>query len=410
MTILLISVGSVLIISFLCSLSEACLLSTTHSQIAGMLQARRVVGRIWLRFKEKIEHPITVILVLNTLANTAGATIAGSSFTKIFGQNNLIVFSVAFTTAVLFLSEILPKTIGVRYRNFIAPVLAIPIQLLMKFFRPVTWLTEKFSQIFHSSSMDTGEVQFEQEIQSLTALARLSGHISSFEEKIIKESYDLIEMRAAEIMIPADDLSVLSTNMTLQEALSTTQLAGHSRYPLIEGEDRNNVLGYINFKELTIACSTPNESTLKDICRPILFVQANSRPSNLLKYFVETHEHIAMVKSSNDTILGMITFEDILEEIVGEVKDAYDRLPRKGLQINPSQWVVGGGMRMDELKKELNISAPAIDGSRQQLAAWLLEQLGRTPRYNDRVALGGYEFQVKRMRRGKASEIKVTRI
>jgi len=415
MSILILAVTSVLVISFLCSLSEACLLSTTHGQIAVMLQARKKVGRIWLRFKEKIESPIAAILIINTIANTAGATIAGSAYTKLTGHSSLILFSAVFTTAVLFLSEILPKTLGVRYREMVAPILAPPLNLLVKIFRPLTWLTENFSKLFYGRKAEVGSVRIAQEIKSLIALSRLSGNISQYEETIIKESFDLSEMTTGEVMIPADDLAVLSTHMSLQEALSFTQLAGHSRYPLIEGENRSHVLGYINFKELTIAHATKPESSLEDICRPILFSRPNSRVSNLLKFFVDSHEHIALVQcdpinGKEGEILGMVTFEDILEEIAGEVQDEYDRLPRKALAIDQHHWIVGGGLRMDELRRELNISAPQIEASRQQLAAWFLEQLGRTPRHNDRVALGGYEFLVKRMRRGKASEIKVTRI
>jgi CBS domain containing-hemolysin-like protein len=379
-----------------------------------MIQAKRGVGRIWLKFKQKIESPIAAILIVNTIANTAGATVAGSAFMKIFGTHNLVIFSITFTIAVLFFSEILPKTLGVRYRFVIAPVLALPLAGLVKILKPLTKLTGEFSKMFYGPSAESGDLKIAQEINSLAVLARVSGHISPYEESLIKESYSLSETMAREVMIPAEDLAFLSTNMTLKEALSTTQLAGHSRYPLIEGEDRNKVLGYINFKELSIAHSTNPKSKVQNICRPILKVPPTTRASNLLDHFVKSHEHIAMVKEegegTNEKTLGMVTFEDILEEIAGEVQDQYDRLPRKAMAIDQDNWIVGGGIRMDELRKELNITAASIDNSPQQLAVWLIEQLGKTPRYNDRVAVGGFEFQVKRMRRGKASEIKVTRI
>ena len=245
-----------------------------------------------------------------------------------------------------------------------------------------------------------------EEITSLAAMARLSKHIGAHQERIISRAAKLSQTSARQVMIPVEQVSVLSTAQTLAQAVVAAHIDAHTRFPVCQDGDRNRVIGYVNFKEMIYFMSTnPGDPSLKGIIRPVHFVEPDSSASDLLKTFIDQHEHIAIVRDGEDRSLGLITLEDLIEELVGELQDEFDRLPRHVHSLSGGTWMFGGGVPMSEVVAKLD-GRPEVSGG--TLAAWLEQGLGQPPKPGQVLRHEDIEFMVRRVRRGRVFEASAT--
>lgn len=186
MVLFLMSVSMALVISAICSLMEATLLSLTPSQVADIAQKEPQAGTIWRRFKANIQPPIAAILLLNTAAHTIGASIAGSQFAELYGDKWILAFSLGFTFVMLQFTEILPKTLGVRYNREVARYIAKPLNMVVVAFNPLTKAIHFINRPFEGRSLKPERSATIEEITALAGLARLSDQISSYQERIMR--------------------------------------------------------------------------------------------------------------------------------------------------------------------------------------------------------------------------------
>lgn len=405
MTMFIVSVALALVVSAICSILEATLLSLTPAQVAEMTTRQPRLGALWQNFKSNIERPIAVILMVNTAAHTIGATVAGSQFEKIFGDGGVIWFSLIFTFVMLQFTEILPKTIGVLYNSRLAPLIALPLAFLVRFFSPILYVVHLINRPFEGRRRGADKAPIE-EIVALAGLARLSRYISPHQERVIKGAAQLSEKTVHDVMIPINQITFFSTLQSPTQALNTAHLDLHTRFPICEGEDHNRVLGYVNLKELVYLIHTnPKANDLHKIIRPVHFVTTEQPASDLMRAFIERHEHMAIVLDNNGKTVGLVTFEDVVEELVGELEDEFDRLPRYLHELSGGIWMAGGGVPAAELAKKIGLELPDAQGS---ISAWIIRRLGRKPKPNQRVRLGEMDFTIRRVRRGCVFEVSVS--
>ncbi|HNR29590.1 MAG TPA: CNNM domain-containing protein [Candidatus Hydrogenedentes bacterium] len=407
MALFLASVFLALGVSALCSLMEATLLSLTPAQLAAISTRHPRLGGIWRAFKSDIQRPIAVILILNTAAHTIGASIAGSEFDDLFGDRWIWVFSLVFTFLMLQFTEILPKTLGVRFNVFFAGLFANPLSAAITVLSPVLRFIRFMNRPFEGRAAARTEHATVEEIAALVGLARLSNELGAYQERIITRAMRLSRVRVRQVMIPLDQVSFLSTSQTIMDAIVAAHMDAHTRFPVCEGEDRGRVVGYVNFKEMVYFMRTnPNEPNFGGIIRPIAFVDREDTAAELLARFVDQHIHLAMVRGADGTALGMVTLEDIVEELVGEIEDEFDRLPRMCHALSGGVWILGGGLPVAEAARHLGVSLEDIHGV---LSDWLLRRLDRAPRPGDTHTAQGLEFTVRRVRRGRVFELSVVR-
>jgi CBS domain containing-hemolysin-like protein len=233
MALLVFSVSLALGVSALCSLLEATLLSYTTSQVSALQTKRPRVGKIWQRFKDHIEKPIAVILVTNTAAHTIGATIAGAQFEQIYGEEWLIVFSIVLTYLMLQFTEILPKTIGVKYNHLLAPAIAPPLDLLVRVMRPILWFIHLVNKPFERKS-EIADTTLE-EIAGLAASARLSQLIDPRQAEILHAASQIESLRVRQIMTPRVEIQYLRVGQPVEELLDILRNSPYTRLPLLRG-------------------------------------------------------------------------------------------------------------------------------------------------------------------------------
>jgi len=406
-TLLLALVLFTLSVSFMCSLLEASLLSLTPSQTAELSERHPRAGETWKRFKANIERPIAVILIVNTAGHTIGASMAGARFDTVFGSGYIWLFSLVFTFLMVQYTEILPKTLGVHYNREIARVAARPmewgIRILMPVIRAVYWLNRPFE----SRRVADGEGSTLDEITALAAMARTARQIGRHEERIINAASHLAEVPLRSVMIPIEQVAMIEANQNAYDALVAAHEDNHTRFPVREGESTDAIIGYINFKELVgLLHTNPNMPGLRGIIRPVHFVSPEESAAHLMRTFIEQHIHMAIVRDAEGHCLGLITMEDLVEELVGDLEDEFDRLPRHIHALGNDTWMIGGGAPIREAARAIGFNPGIDEGS---LAAWL-EQHGGTP-----VARGakthhdGVDFIVRRARRGRPFEVTALR-
>ena len=389
---------------------EAAILSLSPSQLATLRQKNPKNGRIVSALKREIDKPVAVILILNTAANTIGATIAGASLNQIFQGRYMGIFSLIFTLVIVQYSEILPKTLGCRFNITIMNTAAMPLHILTILLSPLIkfshWLNRPFErkQVKHTSTTD--------EISALAALARSSQVISSRQERIISMVPRLSERTALKVMVEAENISFLDADTTLQEAINSSGKDYHTRYPVCEDNDINKVLGYVNFKELVVTdLNHPGTMKITEVMRPIDFVDPDDTAAELMDSFASQHSHMMIVRDpATGQTLGLVTLEDIIEELLGDLDDEFDALPRTFYSPSESLWVVGGGVPMTQLVRDTHLDIPR---RAEPVGLWLArevdEQQNRAPKSGDMVRVKNAEFYVRKVRRNQVWELNLKR-
>ena len=325
---LILAVGFAIVISAVCSLFEAVLYSVPSHQVEAMIQGKKFGGRTFKRLRRNVERPIAAILSLNTFANTAGAAVAGAAATAVFGHQWLWYFSAIFTLAILILSEIIPKTAGVVYgRSLVGPV-AYALKGLVWIMTPVIWLSGRITRLIGPGSRD--EAVTAEEIQVMARLSRRTGGIKVFQEQAIERVLTLQEKTAKDVMTPRTVIFSLNQRLLISDVVKNAGRWEHSRIPVFD-KSPEDVVGIVHTKDILVAFTkNETEDPLANLMRPIHFVAETARLNMVLGEFLELKQHLFAVIDEYGGLAGLISLEDILEEILGrEIVDESDQVADK---------------------------------------------------------------------------------
>ena len=316
------------IISAGCSLFESVLYSIPLRHIETLVHRRKRSGLILKELRANVDRPIAAILSLNTIANTAGAAIAGAAATAVFGHLWLRFFSACFTLIILIFAEIIPKTAGVVYARSLAPMISLPLKWLVWVMTPAIWLC----------GLITGLITRHQKADSvspdeLRTMARLSlrlGGNMPYQESVIDNILSLGTVMIKNVMTPRTVISSLSEHLTIGEACRKTEQWEHSRLPVYD-KDTEDIVGIVLTKELFMALAAGKENRpLTEIKRPARFVVETATLNKVLMEFMSSRQHLFVVIDEYGGLSGLISLEDILEEILGrEIMDESDQVADK---------------------------------------------------------------------------------
>ena len=325
MTQLVIAVSVAVLTSAMCSLFEAVLYSVPISHIETLIQRGGSAGRILKQLRRNVDRPIAAILSLNTIANTAGAAVAGAAAAAVLGQERLIYFSAAFTLVILLFSEVMPKTAGVVYSRALAPLIARPLQILVWVFTPLVWLCRGATYLI---SRNRAEPSISDE--ELIVMARLglqAGTMDADEVKVIENILDLENKKAGEIMTPRSVMVALDDGKTVYEASRLPSVLSHGRLPVYH-DTPDDVIGIVHRRDILAAVAHgESDQSVAALMRPVHFVAESDPLDRLLRSFLERRQHIFMVIDAYGGVAGIVTLEDVLEEILGkEIMDEFDEV------------------------------------------------------------------------------------
>lgn len=321
---LCIAVGLAISVSALCSIIEAVLYSTPASHIEAMAQSGKRSGHVLKQLKGEIHKPITAILTLNTISHTMGAAIAGASAAVVFGDQNLGWFSAIFTLFILIFSEILPKTVGVAYSRTLALWIALPLQWLVRLLGPVIWLSRIITNLIPSKGEDL--LVSAEEVRAIASLSRKAGEIDLQQERVIANMLELKDKNVQQVMTPGTVSYLLSEHIDVKDAMTKKNEWGrHSRIPVYDiGPD--DIVGVVLARDILLcAADGDDQRKLSALMQPVHFVPESAPLNRVLLDFFEHHQHLFVVVDEYGGVIGVISLEDIIEEIVGrEIMDESD--------------------------------------------------------------------------------------
>ncbi len=310
---LIISSTVAIVVSFLCSLAEALLLSLNPLTLNRLQATRPRAAESWKRLKRNVARPITAILVLNTVAHTGGATVAGGAFAQIYGEHNIWIFSILFTVIVLFGTEILPKIIGVTFRNQLAPYAGPTLEVTTRLLHPFILLSEVMFRGLtahgESEQITTADVV------TLASLARSGKAINLEQENIIVNAIRLSHAMITTAMIPLERIRFLARDTTPDVMLRVIKESGHTRYPLSPSTEAKDIYAYIVTKKALPATHGELAQLIAE-AKPIQMVDTHSTLMTALRTMIQNREHLVAVVDSQKHCVGIVTLEDIAGELL----------------------------------------------------------------------------------------------
>lgn len=380
MWLLILSVSAALLISALCSLMEATLLSLRPTQIVEISSRSPRIGSVWKRFKDQIERPIAAILILNTAAHTIGASVAGAEFDAQFGREWIWVFSLVFTFLMLLFSEIIPKNAGVRYNRRVALWIARPLDLLVYLMLPVVKLLDRISRPLGGKRPAKEPAATVEEITALAGLARLSKQISPRQERIIREGTHLSRTKVRAVMRSRVEIDALDIDTPPHEVSGAVVMSGFSRVPVYEG-DLDHIVGFVYIKDILRQLHMGWPIELDKLLRPAPLVPETLPLDRLLTVFRKERTQMAIILDEYGGTVGLVTMEDVLEEFVGEIYDEHRRDEERTIvRQDETSWIVGGTVTLRDLfdtigLPELHAAAPPDINTVGGLIQWLLDRI-----------------------------------
>ncbi|MFY9346501.1 MAG: CNNM domain-containing protein [Orrella sp.] len=324
--LLVLYVVLALVFSFLCSIAEASLLSITPAYVAGLREKQPKKAELLRQLKgEKIDQALAAILTVNTIAHTVGAIGAGSKATAVFGSVWFGVFSAVMTLLILFLSEIVPKTLGAVYWREVSGATAWYVNFLIKAMYPLILVSEKITK-WIASGKQTGDFSRD-EFVAMAGLGHEMGHINERESKIIRNLFRFKLVQTSAIMTPRVVVSALQADLTVDEALATLQKITFSRLP-IYSQHVDAVTGFVLREDLLIAQNEGRGSApVGGFRREIVAVLDTLPLSKLLETLLQERQHIALVVGEYGETEGIVTLEDVVETLLGiEILDEGDEV------------------------------------------------------------------------------------
>jgi CBS domain containing-hemolysin-like protein len=310
--------------SALCSGSEAALFSVPIIKVRQMAESNIPAARVLLQIRENMSRPIATIVILNNVFNIVGSIVVGGIAAETLGDAWLGVFSGALTLAVIIGAEIIPKTLGERYAEAIALFIARPVAILTTFMLPLVWTIERLVAPITRGGIRP--VTNEAEIELLAQIGQQEGSIEGDEAALIQRVFRLNDLTAGMIMTPRVILTSAYGHQTLAEAKPHIINSPHSRI-LVVGESIDEVLGIVFKNEFLLALIEGHQDQLlTKLTRPARFVPETVRADQLLTSFQESHEHLAVVVDEFGGVAGVVTLEDVLEVLTGEIVDETDRV------------------------------------------------------------------------------------
>lgn len=395
--------------------SETAFFSLNKSGIEKLRKSKHVMSRQVAVLLKEPKKLLISIIIGNTLVNVATASLAAivsSRWSRDAGFNELIVLIVnvvVVTLFILFFSEILPKVTSSKHPQKMAVRFVYPATFFYYLFYPAVVM---FDLLSHSLTTSLGLEKdkynlSEDELRTLVDVGEEKGALQKDEKEMIHSIFEMSETMAREIMVPRIDMICVEQNTSLTNVLKVVKECSHSRIPVFS-ETVDNIVGILYVKDLLplIKRRTNAEFNLVKLTHPPYYVPEQKKINELLREFQNEKIHMAVVVDEYGGTSGLVTLEDIIEEIVGEIQDEYDQEQPLFEKLNEETYIVNGSMSLEEINEQLGLQLPTEEGV-ETLAGFLLGQLGSVPKAREKVSWNGYDFIVEKVFRRRIQQVRI---
>ncbi len=388
-----------LVLSGFFSSSETALFSISKAKAIHLAKEKGRTNTLIKKMKDDPHRLLSTILIGNNLVNVGASAIATAITIGLVESHAVGIATGIMTFAILIFGEIFPKTIATRNNILIARLVIFPIYWLSVLFYPIILFLNFIPKL--TGKMHKRPIVTEEELMTFVEVVEEEGGIEEEEKELIENIFEFDDTSSSEIMTPRADMFVIDGDEELK--LEEVVKSGFTRIPVIEG-DIDHVVGILNVKDLFKHQATSDEAVdVRKIMREPYFVPENKKLDRLLQQFKEQKQHMAIVVDEHGGISGLITLEDAIEEIVGEIIDETDTVEPHIIKTKPNEWRVLGKSEIDEVNETIKMDIP---DSREYdtFSGYVLDQIGRIPQEQEEIPLGNFLITVKEMDGNRISE------
>ncbi len=390
MTVYIIALICLLLLSALFSASETALFSISRSRARHLAKLPGRANSLIYRLKEDPHRLLSTILIGNNLVNILASVIATKLVMEVFPGYALGITTGAMTFLILVFGEVLPKSLATRNNVAIARLTIYPVRWMMFLVAPLIWILNFIPRM--TGLLHHGPTATEEELMTFVEVVEEEGEIKEEEKKLIHNIFEFDDTKAVEIMTPRRDMFTINADQELD--FKSIAESGFTRIPVFEG-DVDNVVGILNIKDLFMHQAVSGDPPdVRKIMRPAYFIPENKKLDQLLQRFRKSKNHIAIVVDEHGGVSGLITLEDALEELVGEIRDETDHEEPHMVRLNPDEWLVLGKAEIGEVNEAIGMEIPDT-GEYDTFSGFVLDQLGRIPNEQDTFSLNRHSISVK---------------
>ena len=328
-----------------------------------------------------------------------------------------VAIPVAFLLVTYFhvlLGEQLPKCLALKHTENLALMIAPPMSLFIALFKPFVWTLQVSGdwilKLLHADKEDASLVHSTEELDMLVDASYNEGVLNETEAEMLHNMFKFSDLMAKQVMIPRTDMICVPEDITYEEINKLALENGYTRYPVYEKENIDKIIGFLHVKDLYAIAMTKEEYSLPALLRPILLVPETMTLDNLMMEFKKTHIQMAVVVDEYGGTAGLITLEDVLEEIIGEVQDEFDE-EEEGVNIEElgdNKYLANAMMRMDELAEYFGLNAEILEEDDvETIGGLVVKLLGRIAEIGDTVSFKGLTFTVKEVDGARITQLEI---
>ncbi len=381
------------------SATETAFSASSRIKLKSLEGENKERAQLTLTLLEKYDSLLTAVLVGNNVVNIAGTSIATILFTRILGgaeDRGATVASVVMTVLVLFLGEVGPKTLAKQQPERFALAASPFMRVMMSLLRPVDWLFSLWRKLLSRMiKADPEEPQIEEELMTMIDEAQTEGDLEEEEGELLRSAIEFNDQDASDIMTPRVDVTAVEDTASVEEVAEIFRSTFFSRIPVYH-EDLDHVVGILHEKDF-YKMTHDGCTEITRIMKEPVFAPATLPISSLLKQFRASKTHQIILLDEFGGTDGIVTLEDVLEELVGEIYDEHDEVHEEIVKQEDGSWLIQGSTQLPEMLEMLGIEAEENAYDADTVGGWVGEMIQRVPEVGDRFEVSGYRFEVTEM-------------
>jgi len=397
-----------ILLSMYFSATETAFNSISRIRLKNKAEDGNKKAALVLKLSEKYDELLSTILIGNNIVNILCSSIATLLFVRLLNDNDLgaTVSTVVMTVILLIFGEISPKTIAKESPEAIAMFAAPFLNVLICILTPFTFVFKQWQNLLakiFKSSEESGIT--EQELLTIVDEAEQGGGIDKDESELIRSAIEFNELEVRDIFTPRIDIEAIPSDISKEEAARVFSESGYSRLPVYEGSI-DNITGILYHKDF-FNIAFRSKTNISEIVKPAIFVPKSKKISDLRKELQEQQLHIAVVMDEFGCTVGLVTLEDILEELVGEIWDEHDEIVREISKVGENTFIVSGKTNVEKLFEVLKVDS---EFEAMTVSGWVMEVLEKIPSQDDTFESDGLKVRVMKMSGKRIEQVEIVRL
>lgn len=400
-----------IVLSGFFSASETALMSLNRIQTKQLVKKKKKGANSLLRIKEDTHKLLSTILIGNNLVNVGASALITAIAIDEFGSLGVGIATGVMTFIILVFGEIGPKSFAVRKGEEISLAVAPVFETLSYVLSPIVWVLDHINNVIMFLLKVHGEEDnalTEEEITSIVSIGAEEGAIKEQEREMIYKIFKFDDIPVSDVMVPRPEIKMLNADTKISALLrgkKIEEVKEYSRFPVYEGT-RDNLVGIFYFKTALNYLGKKSDKTVKDFVMPVLFVPETTKIDTLFAQFQKKKVHMALVVNEHGAVEGLATLEDILEEIVGEIEDETDVVPKAIKEVKHGTYIVRGSTRIDAINKALGIKLS--DDEADTIGGFITTKLERIPKKGETISQDGIRLKVEVVTKRRVKSVKIT--